>query len=122
MRYTRFATFLFVAALMVVGLVACDFSEQNYDIEPGDSLAIAGPTEVEVGDTEEYYVRAFTIEKEYSWTVNGEAPDNVRRDGEFIDVSFPEAGTYTIEVTATGGGDPDYSGTLEVTAVEPSDD
>lgn len=110
--------------LLLVGLattlVACDLSEQNYDYRPGDSLAIVGPTGVEVGTTAEYYVRAFTIEKDYTWTVNGEAPDNVRRDGEFIDVSFPAAGVYTIEVTTTGGGDPGYTGTLEVTAAEPS--
>lgn len=107
---------LLLLVVLATTLVACDLSEQNYDYQPGDSLAIVGPTEVEVGSTAEYYVRAFTIEKDYTWTVNGEAPDNVRRDGEFIDVSFPAAGVYTIEVTATGGGNPDYSGTLEVTA------
>lgn len=113
---------LLLALVVAVSLIGCDMSEQNFDYQPGNSLAIAGPTEVEVGSTEEYHVRAFTIEKDYTWTVNGGEPDNVRRDGEFIDVSFLESGTYTIEVTATGGGDPEYTGTLEVTASEPEED
>lgn len=123
MRYTRFTTFLLAAALAVVGLVACDFSEQNYDIEPGDSLAIRGATEVEAGDAAEYSIHPFTIEKNYTWSVSGNAEIvDTRRGGEFIDVSFPETGTYTVEVTAAGGGDPEYSGSLDVTVVEPSEE
>lgn len=114
----RTFSFLLVVAL-VGGLAACDFSEQNYDYEPGNSLAIEGATEVVVPDTAEYYVRAFTIEKDYTWTVNGGPVDSeqVRRDGEFIDVYFTEAGTYTIEVD-----NGEHTGTLEVTAVAPEEE
>lgn len=102
---------------MAVSLSACDFGEQNYDFEPGNSLDIEGNAEVEVPDTTAYFVRAFTINKDYSWSVSGSADIvEVRRSGEFIDVSFTEPGTYTIEVD-----DGEYTGTLEVTASEPEE-
>lgn len=114
MRSTRFIPVFALAALITIGLAACDFSEQNYDFEPGSSLAIAGPAEVTVPDTAEYFVRAFTIRKDYSWSLDGDGAEilEVRRDGEFIDVAFTEVGTYTIEVD-----DGEYTGTLEVSAV-----
>lgn len=103
---------LIISCLILAGLIGCDVTgEQNFDVRPGDSLAIVGPSEVIVPDTVEYYLQAFTIEKEYTWTVNGSEPYQVRRDGEFIDVIMNSEGTYTIEVTG-----PEYSGTLEVTA------
>lgn len=102
--------------VMAGALSACDMAEQNYDYQPGSTLDIEGTTEVVVPDTAAYYVRAFTINKDYSWSVNGNEPMNVRRDGEYIDVAFTEAGTYTIEVD-----DGEYTGTLEVEAVPPEE-
>lgn len=116
MRFIRLTTFLFFAALVAVGLSACDFSDQNYDIAPGDSLAIIGDTEVAVPDTVEYYVQSFTIEKDYSWSVDGAELLATRRQGEFIDVAFNNTGTSTISVESSGQGD-NYSGTLAVDVV-----
>ncbi len=117
MRMQRHPLTLLLALLVVVSLSACDFGEQNFDFEAGNSLDIEGATEVTIPDTTDYFVRAFTIEKDYSWTVSGSAQMvDVRRAGEFIDVGFTEPGTYTIEVD-----DGEYTGTLEVTAVEPEE-
>lgn len=119
MRIKNNPLYLLLALVVAISLSACDFGEQNFDFESGNSLAIAGAAEVTVPDTTDYYVRAFTINKDYSWTVSGGSGIElleVRRDGEFIDVGFTETGTYTIEVN-----DGEYSGTLEVTVVEPEE-
>lgn len=119
MRIQQHPLRLLLVLLMAASLSACDFGEQNFDFESGNSLAISGDTEVVVPDTTDYFVRAFTINKDYSWTVSGGSGAElleVRRDGEFIDVGFTETGTYTIEVN-----DGEYTGTLEVTVVEPEE-
>ena len=115
-----FRTILRLALLLAVAgtLSACDDSSQNIGWEPGDSLAIIGPTEeVAVPGTYEYYVQAFTIEKDYTWDVTGPVDPNyeVRREGEFVDVTYEEAGTYTIDITDQS--DDGYQGSLEVNAV-----
>ena len=113
-------TFILITALAAGSLSACDMAEQNYDYRPGDALDIESvasgqDVEVVVPDTAEYFVRAFTINKDYTWTVNGSPPDSVWRGGEYIAVYFDEPGTYTIEVN---DGE-EYAGTLEVTGVLP---
>lgn len=115
-RFSRYVPFFVLAIAVLVGLSACDYSEQNYDMVPGDSLTIVGPSEVTVPDTAEYYVRAFTIDKDYTWTVNGNPPDSTWREGEFIAVYFTDPGTYTISVQSSGQGD-NYAGAIEVEAV-----
>jgi hypothetical protein len=101
----------------MAGLNACDVTgEQNYDFEQGNTLAIVGPAELAIPDDGSsiegsYYSKAFTIDKDYAWSVDGGSTENtVRRDGEYIDVTFMGAGTYTISVN-----DGEYEGTLEVT-------
>ena len=113
-----FRTILRLALLLVVAgtLTACDDSSQNIGWEPGDSLAIIGPAEeVAVPGTYEYYVQAFTIEKDYEWDVTGpvEPEYDVRRDGEFVDVTYEEPGTYTINID----DNVEYEGALDVEAV-----
>lgn len=101
-----------LACFFAVSLMSCDVTgEESFDFEPGDSLNIVGPAEVAPGETASYYVQAFTIQKEYTWTVNGEEVES-RREGEYIDVTFDAAGTYTIAVD----DNEEYAGTLEVTA------
>lgn len=133
------------ALTLTVGLVACDNFEDNLDFVPGDSRTVVGAgsgsvtpnisfsrdTTVVNGDTtvainnvaisydplvEDYYVQAFTLTQNYTWSVEG--PGNpagaVRRDGEFYDVTFNERGTYTITVN-----DGTYSGTRTVNVDTP---
>lgn len=121
MRYTRFITFFLFAAVAAVGLSACDFSEQNIDIEPGDELEVRGPDEVAAPAGEaSFYVIPFTIEKEYSWSVEGpvDVTSSTRRDGEFLDVTFDEPGDYTVSVSSTVDGE-EYSGSITVAAAYP---
>lgn len=113
-----FRTIFRLALLLAVAgtLSACDDSSQNIGWEPGESLAIIGPAEeVAVPGTYEYYVQAFTIDKNYTWSVNGpvEPSYEVRREGEFVDVTYEEPGTYTINID----DGVEYDGSLEVSAV-----
>jgi len=153
-RYRIFSILLFTAALIVVG---CDQGNQNPDFTTGDTYIInqpnsfvgdAGKTSVIVPDTVDYVVQAFTIEKDYTWTVNGEEPpvmdttvqthvwsEALRGDngeGEFISVVFgpedpfaptdaPET-THSITVDAEfndGSDDGIDPRTIEVTATIP---
>lgn len=111
---------LALALVLVGALSACDMSEQNYDAGPGNSLDIEGETDVVVPDTTDYYVRAFTIDKNYEWSVNGEGIELVqtRRDGEYIDVGVTQKGSYSL-----GVDDGEYTGTLDVQGVltDPAD-
>lgn len=139
MRYTRFATFLFFAALAAVGLSACDFSEQNYDIEPGDELEIRNasgfgdqiPNDEDDPSTfgfqrfvpdgaSSFYIIPFTIDKEYTWSVEGpgDVSPSTRRGGEYMDVTFDEPGDYTVSIESVGQGE-EYSGSFDVQTVYP---
>lgn len=112
---------LIVILAAALGLVGCDFSEQNVDWEPGNSLIVRGPVDEAGGDVSEpvlseeghpiviqpietyFFVEAFTIEKEYDWSVDGTPASElenaeVLNDGQFLRVSFSEPGTHTIEV------------------------
>lgn len=103
-----------ISALFLI--TSCNIDgEENIDWRPGDSLIIQGSPEVEVGVVDEpYYVEGFTINKDYTWAVNGSAMEPVG-EGEFVMVDFPAAGDYTI--TVNNGT---HEGTLTVTAVVPS--
>lgn len=115
---------LITVCLMAAGLMSCDVTgQENFDFKPGDSLAIQGPfayqttssvDTVFVDDTTSYYLRAFSSNKDYTWSVNGSTPFEVRREGEFIDVIHSSQGNY--EITVEG---PEYSGTIQVTARTP---
>lgn len=114
---------LMLAVLLAFGAAACDTAgEQNIDWSAGEALTIVGAAEVDAGATEDYYVGAYSIEREYTWSVEGPGASLVGvprgedgRDDEFASVTFPEAGTYTIQVQTEIDGEP-YSGALEVVA------
>lgn len=90
---------------------ACDAEEENIDWRAGDTLIVQGSAAVAVGtEAQPYYVEGFTVDKEYSWAVNGNSV-TPSRGGEFITVDFPTAGTYNITVT-----DGVYEGLRIVTA------
>lgn len=112
-RYLYFG----LAVVLAFSLSACDYGDQNFDFESGNSLTVSGTDSLSVPDTASYVVQAFTIEKDYSWTASGSAEIlQTRRDGEFIDVAFTEPGMYTIEVD-----DGEYTGSIEVEATEPEE-
>lgn len=114
MKTHKVLTVLLISTLLAV--TSCEIDgEENIEWRPGDSLIIQGSPEVEAGiEDEPYYVEGFTIDKSYTWTVNGNAAE-VGREGEFVYVDFPAEGEYTI--TVSNG---DYEGTLTVTAVASS--
>jgi len=97
---------------------ACDEDgEESISWKPGDSLIINGAAEVEAGTTgEPYYVEGFTINKEYTWSVDG-SDMNASREGEFIYVDFPTVGTHLIKVS-----NGEYEGELTVSVVEPEEE
>ena len=103
---------LLLSCLLVVSLAACDQSSQNIDYGPGNNLTVN--TEQAPGfipnydsaTTAEYQVRAFTTNKEYTWSVEGIADrETLRRDGENIVVSASTPGSYLVTVTTTVDGE-----------------
>lgn len=117
---------LFVLAVAaVLGLAACDtVGEQNVDWKPGESLTIIGGSEFlfpaarsSFPVTETYRVNSYTIDKNYTWTLNGEAvPEgSVLDDGERVSITFSEPGTYTL---AIDDGE-EYTGEVTITVTAP---
>ncbi|PEN14545.1 fasciclin [Longibacter salinarum] len=100
--------------LLAVAFVAagCDQSEQRLDFETGDSyittqVSSAGgdatKSEVVTPDTVTYRVQGYTVDKTYTWTVNGTEPPVAAhpgatethvwesRNGEFVTVIYSDA-------------------------------
>jgi uncharacterized surface protein with fasciclin (FAS1) repeats len=103
---------LLLSCLLIVSLAACDQSSQNIDYGPGSNLTVntvRGPGFIPNYDsatTAEYQVRAFTVNKEYTWSVSGVASrETLRRDGENIVVSTSTPGSYGVTVTTTVDGE-----------------
>jgi uncharacterized surface protein with fasciclin (FAS1) repeats len=116
MRITRNALHLSLALLAAVSLSACDFGEQPYETEEGENLSIRGPGErtlsgFDSDTTGTYNIFPFTIEKDYSWSIEEDGATIVdrRRENEYIDVEFSEPGTYTLNID-----DGEYTGALPI--------
>lgn len=143
-RFRILSLLLFASALVLVG---CDQSSQKPAFTSGDSYIInfqnsavgdGDATSVTVPDTLDYFVQAFTIEKDYTWTVDDSEPpvetraDETyvweRRGGEFISVVFsPDdpitaTDTETTEHLVTVDASPDdiLPDTVRVTAEYPT--
>lgn len=122
--YSRYLCYLLLAGLVGALLTACDLSSQNVEFEAGENLTVIGPAEVTLAEdvsstSKEYYVRTFTIEQQYDWSASGSAEIvNTRRDGEYVEVSFSDTGSYTVEVTTTIDGE-SYSGARDVQVARP---
>lgn len=150
----RLSHSLWLAIAFALALTGCDQSSQNVDFETGDTYIISQQTSaigdadsgsltdvdsVTVPDTVAYSVDGFTIDKEYTWTVNGTNPpvevrseDTYRweqREGEFITVAYTRddpiaevnsdgATTNTISVDASG--DDIETERIEVNTVVPT--
>ncbi len=140
----RLFCFCAVGAL-ALGLTACDSTEDNIEFRPGDARTVVGSsspaikpkiafsrdttatatdTTVAINNVEitypavtaPYYIQAFTIQQNHSWSVEG--PGNptgqTRRDGEYFDVTFGERGSYAVKVN-----DGTYAGTKTVKVTTP---
>lgn len=113
-----------VTVLLAVTLTSCDLGSQNIEFKAGSSLTVNGPSSVTLSESTskasaEYFVRAFTIKQDYSWSASGSAEVvNVRRDGEYVDVEFSEPGTYEVTVTTTIDGE-EYTGTKATSVSAP---
>lgn len=114
MRFQTYFHFL-LACLVAVSITACDQSSQNLEFEDGSNLTVTGDSLVlpkyDSTGTAEYMVRAFTVEQDYEWSVDGATLDGTRRDGEVAVVSTddPDA-EFSVTVTTTIDGE-EYSGT-----------
>lgn len=120
----RTSLVLLVAAAFAV--TGCDQSSQNVEPIPGDTYIITQESSssgeavsgslvsepsVTAPDTVVYYVRGFTIDKDYTWTVNGTEVSSAveanqtyvweRREGEFITVVYSEDDPLT-SIAPTG--------------------
>lgn len=98
----RSVTF-FIAVLALVSMTACDNSSQNFDVTPGDDLAINGPTAVKMNlppnqeTVQEYFNQTITTEKEYNWSIEGpDATLGDRQNINYVDVISSTPGTYTL--------------------------
>lgn len=85
----------------VIFLLSCDpHGSENIEWRPGETLMIAGPGSISTTETGSYYVREFTVDKSYTWTLEGPSGEvSVRRGGEFADVVVDTPGTYTLTVS-----------------------
>jgi len=110
---------------MGVFLTACDQSSQNIDYQVADSLEVKGPRSLTIPNydstvTGEWQIQAFSIDKEYSWSVNGVVGDtSLRRQGENLVASTSTPGSYTVSYTTTLDGE-QRAGAARGTADYPS--
>lgn len=95
----------------MVALFACQNEEESFDWVPGNSLHILGSDEVPYGSAQSFRVDGFTIDENYTWTLNGN-PVEPTRQGEFVSIDFPAPGDYMLMVS-----DGNLSDTLSVTAL-----
>ena len=86
------------AIIMVIILSACTDPEETMSWKPGTGLHIVGPGEVAIGDETEYYVDGFTIDEDYTWTLDGNQITPVR-DGLAVMVEFDAASSHTLTVS-----------------------
>ncbi len=110
---------LLLAGVLAGTLTACDQSEQNFDLQEGDQLEVLGPSGVVIPNydssaTSTYTVRAFTVEQEYTWSVEGTSDGTTNNDGEEYVVNSPDelGESYTVTVTTTIDGE-EFSGSLQ---------
>lgn len=113
-NHIKIVALLFLAS---AAMVACDpEGEQNFEFEPGNTLFIEGTGEVSFNDaladesTNSYYVRGFTTNEEYTWTLDGQ-PIEADRGGEFVFIDFAERGPGVYELTVDNGT---FTGTKEI--------
>lgn len=96
--YDRLFQALTACALFSIFLASCDTDgEQAFDFVPGTALTIVGPAEVDAGFSYAYYVEGFTIDKSYTWALD-DSSITPTREGEYVEIGFPEPGTYELTV------------------------
>ena len=86
------------ALLLGIGLLACEGEEESYDWVPAGNLHIIGSESVPVLSGASYRVDGFTVENDYTWTLNGN-PVTPNRKGEFVNINLTEPGEYRLAVS-----------------------
>lgn len=87
--------FLFAGLFM-----ACEGEEENFSWTPGDELIINGPAATTTLTPTTYFVAGFTVDEDYTWTVDGETVQaDEGTEGEQITVTFEEPGDHVVSVT-----------------------
>ncbi len=100
-----------LALLCTTLLLSCEGEEEVFDWVPVNSLHIIGDSEVPFGSAQQFRVDGFTTEKNYTWTLNGNPADTIRK-GEFANIIFPQPGDYSLVIN-----DGDLQDTLKVKAL-----
>jgi hypothetical protein len=108
----------YIVSLLLVSaslfFTACNDDEiESMSWRPGTGLHInvVGSGAFVTGATRSFYVDGFTTNENYEWRLNNNVIQPVR-GGEFVSITFPSAGTYTLAVTNSK-----YSGTRTITVL-----
>ena len=96
---------------IMVGMLACEGEEESYDWAPAGVLHIVGDSEVPAGASQSYRVDGFTIDNDYTWTLDGTAVEPTG-EGERASISLPAPGGYELTVS-----DGTLQGTMTITAL-----
>lgn len=95
-HYRIFST---IGALSLLTIfAACEGEEESYDWVPAGDLHILGGDSIPVLSGASYRVDGFTVNNDYSWTLNGD-PINPVREGEFVELTLDEPGEYQLAVS-----------------------
>jgi hypothetical protein len=86
------------AAIALIILSACTDPEETMSWKPGKGLHIVGPAELATDEEAEYYVDGFTVNEDYTWTLDGN-PITPIRDGLMVTLDFNDAATHTLKVS-----------------------
>ena len=86
------------ALLLGIGLLACEGEEESYNWVPAGNLHIIGSESIPVLSGTSYRVDGFTVNNDYTWTLNGD-PVTPDRKGEFVNINLTEPGEYRLAVS-----------------------
>lgn len=103
MKFLKINILQLLLLLPAILFFSCDpEGEENIDWRAGDNLMIAGPASISTLSTSSYFVRGFTTDKTYAWTLEGPSGAGevvVSRGGEYADIFVEAPGEYALTVT-----------------------
>lgn len=119
---------LLLVALAMLGLTACDQSEEAFPVNSGDNLVIRETGNAQNDDplddglapgSDYFFVQAHNSAWDYEWNVAPSVPSEVLQDGQFFRIDYEEPGDYTVTVSTVIEGE-SHDDTLSVTVAAPT--